>query len=91
MLDNAIGNPEMKAARKRQAEHPIEKTGAQLRAMMHGSPPTSWWTRKRTKGIIRWQSTKVFSMSFASIYPHYVNKVEKKGRTKDDLDKCCAG
>jgi ketol-acid reductoisomerase len=34
MLDNAIGNPEMKAARKRQAEHPIEQTGAQLRAMM---------------------------------------------------------
>jgi ketol-acid reductoisomerase len=34
MLDNAIGNPEMKASRKRQAEHPIEKTGAQLRAMM---------------------------------------------------------
>ena len=34
MTDNATGNPEMKAARKRQAEHPIEKTGAQLRAMM---------------------------------------------------------
>ncbi|TIX50179.1 ketol-acid reductoisomerase [Alteraurantiacibacter aquimixticola] len=34
MLDNAVGNPEMKAARKRQAEHPIEKTGAQLRSMM---------------------------------------------------------
>jgi len=34
MLDNAVGNPEMKAARKRQEEHPIEKTGAQLRAMM---------------------------------------------------------
>ncbi|WP_271077957.1 ketol-acid reductoisomerase [Aurantiacibacter sp. MUD61] len=34
MLDNAIGNPEMKAARNRQAEHPIEKTGEQLRAMM---------------------------------------------------------
>jgi ketol-acid reductoisomerase len=34
MTDNAIGNPEMKAARKRQAEHPIEQTGAQLRAMM---------------------------------------------------------
>ena len=24
---------------------------------------------------------KVFEMSFASIYPHYVNKVEKKGKT----------
>ncbi len=34
MLDNAVGNPEMKAARKRQAEHPIEQTGAKLRAMM---------------------------------------------------------
>ncbi|RPF70401.1 ketol-acid reductoisomerase [Aurantiacibacter spongiae] len=34
MLDNAIGNPEMKAARKRQDDHPIEKTGAKLRAMM---------------------------------------------------------
>ena len=34
MLDNAVGNPEMKAARKRQEEHPIEKTGAELRAMM---------------------------------------------------------
>ncbi|MXO85185.1 ketol-acid reductoisomerase [Altererythrobacter aurantiacus] len=34
MLDNAVGNPEMKAARKRQAEHPIEKVGAELRSMM---------------------------------------------------------
>lgn len=34
MVDNRMGNPEMKAARKLQAEHPIEKTGAELRAMM---------------------------------------------------------
>ncbi len=34
MLDNAVGNPEMKAARKRQAEHGIEKVGGELRAMM---------------------------------------------------------
>ncbi|MBV7256757.1 ketol-acid reductoisomerase [Pacificimonas sp. WHA3] len=32
--DNRVGNPEMKAARKRQAAHPIEKVGAKLRAMM---------------------------------------------------------
>jgi hypothetical protein len=24
-------------------------------------------------------------MTFASVYPHYVTKVEKKGRTKDEL------
>jgi ketol-acid reductoisomerase len=34
MLDNKVGNPEMKAARKRQAEHEIEKVGAKLREMM---------------------------------------------------------
>lgn len=27
----------------------------------------------------------VAKMTFASIYPHYVTKVEKKGRTKDEL------
>ena len=34
VLDNKAGNPELKAARKLQAEHPIEKVGAELRAMM---------------------------------------------------------
>ncbi|WP_431470850.1 ketol-acid reductoisomerase [Sphingosinithalassobacter sp. LHW66-3] len=34
IADNRAGNPEMKAARKLQAEHPIEKVGAELRAMM---------------------------------------------------------
>jgi hypothetical protein len=28
---------------------------------------------------------RVFKMPFASVYPHYVNKVEKKGRTKEEL------
>ena len=30
---------------------------------------------------------KVYKMSFASVYPHYVNKAEKKGRTKKEVDK----
>jgi len=29
---------------------------------------------------------KIFKMSFASIYPHYVAKVEKKNQTKNELD-----
>ena len=32
--DNKVGNPEMKAARKLQREHQIERVGAELRAMM---------------------------------------------------------
>ena len=29
---------------------------------------------------------RIYSMSFASVYPHYIAKVEKKGRTKAELD-----
>ena len=28
---------------------------------------------------------RIASMKFGSVYPHYVNKVEKKGRTKEEL------
>lgn len=31
------------------------------------------------------QSQRVAKMAFASVYPHYVTKVEKKGRTKEEL------
>ena len=30
--------------------------------------------------------SRIFTVSVASVYPHYVNKVEKKGRTKAELD-----
>ena len=32
-------------------------------------------------------NSRVYRMSFASVYPHYIQKVEKKGRTKAELDK----
>ncbi|HRX27857.1 MAG TPA: DUF2200 domain-containing protein [Saprospiraceae bacterium] len=28
---------------------------------------------------------RIAKMTFASVYPHYVTKIEKKGRTKDEL------
>lgn len=30
--------------------------------------------------------SRVFKMSFASVYPHYVSKAEKKGKTKQEVD-----
>ncbi len=30
--------------------------------------------------------SRIFTVSVASVYPHYVAKVEKKGRTKAELD-----
>lgn len=31
-------------------------------------------------------NTKVYRMPFASVYPHYVQKAEKKNRTKAEVD-----
>ncbi len=32
------------------------------------------------------ENHRIFKMSFASVYPHYINKAEKKGRTKEEVD-----
>jgi hypothetical protein len=31
-------------------------------------------------------NTRVYQMAFAGVYPHYVAKAEKKGRTKAEVD-----
>jgi hypothetical protein len=31
-------------------------------------------------------SSKVFKMAFASVYPHYIAKATKKGRTQEEVD-----
>ncbi|MDG4651052.1 DUF2200 domain-containing protein [Chryseobacterium arthrosphaerae] len=32
------------------------------------------------------QNTRIFTTAFASVYPHYIQKAEKKGRTKSEVD-----
>jgi hypothetical protein len=34
---------------------------------------------------------RIAKMTFASVYPHYVNKVEKKGRTREELHEVIHG
>ncbi|SDD69115.1 DUF2200 domain-containing protein [Niabella drilacis] len=31
-------------------------------------------------------NARVYKMSFAGVYPHYIQKAEKKGRTKEEVD-----
>lgn len=31
-------------------------------------------------------NTRVYKMSFAGVYPHYIQKAEKKGRSKEEVD-----
>ncbi len=33
---------------------------------------------------------RIVKMTFASVYPHYITKVERKGRTKEELHKVIA-
>jgi hypothetical protein len=47
--------------------------------------------RNRVRTCVRRSPTltrvsRIFTISFSSVYPHYVTKVEKKGRTKTELD-----
>lgn len=32
------------------------------------------------------QNTRIYKMPFASVYPMYIQKAEKKGRTKEEVD-----
>ena len=32
------------------------------------------------------ENHRIFKMSFASVYPHYITKAEKKNRTKEEVD-----
>ena len=42
---------------------------------------------RKTNSVIRkMQKHRIFTTSFASVYPHYVVKAEKKGRTKAEVD-----
>ncbi len=31
-------------------------------------------------------NTRIYKMSFAGVYPHYILKAEKKGRSKEEVD-----
>lgn len=35
---------------------------------------------------IHMDNSRVYKMKFASVYPHYITKAEKKGRTKQEVD-----
>jgi hypothetical protein len=39
-----------------------------------------------SRGQVRTVPHRIYTTSFASVYPHYVAKAEKKGRTKAEVD-----
>lgn len=38
------------------------------------------------QGRVAMAEHRIYSMSFGSVYPHYVTKAQKKGRTKAEVD-----
>ena len=74
--------PRTKAVLRRPLET-AHRTGALLLLTELSEPPGP--PRRRPVGTLSSMS-RVFTMSVASVYPHYVNKLEKKGRTQAELD-----
>jgi len=35
---------------------------------------------------MKMEKHKIYTMAFAKVYPHYVTKAERKGRTKEEVD-----
>jgi hypothetical protein len=61
---------------KPSAKKAAQKTSAR-KALARRTPPLSGGAPKKPR---------IFAMSFASVYPLYVQKAEKKGRTKEEVD-----
>jgi hypothetical protein len=40
----------------------------------------------RTARVLGMERHRIFDMPFAKVYPAYVNKAERKGRTKEEVD-----
>jgi hypothetical protein len=45
------------------------------------------WSEHKKEQIGMMTKHRIYATSFASVYPHYVAKAEKKGRTKAEVDK----
>lgn len=47
-----------------------------------------WRLKQRRRGKVPpdMAEHRIYRVSFASVYPHYVTKAEKKGRTKSEVD-----
>jgi hypothetical protein len=61
---------------KSSPERAAKKTSARRSAAKESLPPSAVAPKK----------PRVLAMSFASVYPLYVQKAERKGRTKDEVD-----
>jgi hypothetical protein len=52
----------------------------------NGQPEHLWQRREKLVKIQIMKKPRIYTMPFASIYPEYIKKAEKKGRTKTEVD-----
>src|SRR5262249_47331159 len=74
----------------------LRKRGCRARGRLRQSLDQLWRRRERVlrartlRAAQRYKSGmaghRIYSISVASVYPHYVSKAEKKGRTKQEFD-----
>lgn len=82
------------AAKKSPATKAAARKATAKKAVTKKAPATKTAARnvtaKKEPGASAARKPRIFAMSFASVYPLYVQKAEKKGRTKAEVDEIIA-
>src|SRR5690242_11636877 len=71
------------------ASHPTTPAPPRSTPPANAWPPTpspAWPASPSSPDVYARRVHRIFTTSVASVYPHYVAKVERKGRTRDELD-----
>ena len=68
----------------------VRGTLAEMREKERAQKTTRKVTKRAIGGKAAPKKPRVFAISFASVYPLYVQKAEKKGRTKKEVDEVIA-
>lgn len=64
----------------------VLKTKAPAKKAVRQTASEKATAKAKTPGDVATKKHRVFAISFASVYPLYIQKAEKKGRTKGEVD-----
>jgi hypothetical protein len=78
-----------KLTKKAAKKSPARKATSTKAASTKAAPTKAASTKERPNEVAS-KKPRIFTMSFASVYPLYVEKAEKKGRTREEVDEVIA-
>ncbi len=67
----------------------LNRAASRFSVRVSGLQLSSHSERRAEEGVMT--KHRIYTMSFASVYPHYVAKAEKKGRTRTEVNEIIPG